>query len=194
MKSIIILLLFFTSFIYLACDAGEVILDSGSPLPLITLDDAESRDYDLRTLEYGIQVSIREDVGGNDEDILDNLDEMATNFLGCQFGEGAGIGFDDFISESGEIIPSLSQLRVFVVPFTFDCEAVGRDTCDGIYYFGPDLIINAREERGTCDNFALWKHELGHRYGMAADHSNQGQFEPCINPPGCLDLPFGIGD
>lgn len=194
MKSVIILSLFFTSFIYLACDAGEIITESRSPIPLITLDEAESRDYNLRTLEYGIQASIREDVGGNDEDILDNLDEMAANFLDCQFDEGAGIGFDEFTIESGETIPSLSQLRVFVVPFTFDCEAVGRDTCDGIYYFGPDLIIIAREVRSTCDNFAFWKHELGHRYGMAADHSNRSDFEPCINPTGCIDLPFGIGD
>ena len=184
----------FSSLTNLACDAGDLIPESGSPLPLITLDDAESQEYELTTPLYRIRVSIREDVGGNEENILGNLDEMAANFLDCQFDEGANIGFDKFTIEGGEEIPPLSQLSVFVVPFTFRCEAENRDTCDGIYYFGNDLIIIARENRGLCDNFAFWKHELGHRYGMAGDHSNQGGFEPCIDPAGCIDLPFELGD
>ena len=181
------LLLFFS-----ACDAGEIIPELGSPISEITLEDAELQEYNLETPLYGIQVSIRGDVGGNEGNILESLDEVAANFLDCQYDD-ANIGFNEFTIESGEGIPPLSQLRVFVVPFTFRCEAENRDTCDGVYYFGDDLVIIAREVRGLCDNFAFWKHELGHRYGMAANHSNQRDFEPCIDP-GCNDLPFGIGD
>ena len=178
------LLLFFS-----ACDAGDLIPEFGSPISEITLADAESQDYsDLTTPLYGIQVSIRGDVGGNEGNILETLDEMATNFLECQFGDSS-IGFDEF-----QMVMPLSELRVFVVPFTFECEAIDRDTCDGLYFFDSDIIVIAREIRGICDDFAFWKHELGHRYGMAGDHSNLGDFEACIDPPGCIDLPFGIGD
>ncbi len=187
MKLKIIFALLFSSLSNLACDAGDVIPELGSPISEITLADAESQFYDLSTPIYGIQVSIRGDVGGNDENILNNLDEMAADFLGCQFGD-ANIGFDEF-----QMVMPLSELRVFVVPFTFECTTEGRDTCDGFYFFDPDVIVIAREIRGFCDNFAFWKHELGHRYGMEADHSNQGDFEPCIDPD-CTDLPFGIGD
>ncbi|MGH7892078.1 MAG: hypothetical protein ACREN0_07395 [Thermodesulfobacteriota bacterium] len=36
-----------------------------------------------------------------------------------------------------------------------------------------------------CGEFPVWKHELAHRYGMEADHSNQSDFNACINTDGC---------
>jgi hypothetical protein len=193
-KNITFSVLFFFSFYLLACDLQDELPETGSPDPLITLEDAEAQDYNLITPLYEMQVSIRGDVDGDIGNILDKLDERGADFLDCQFALGAEIGFQAVQIDNGDIVPPLSELRVFVVPFTFKCTAVDRDVCAGIHFSGPDLIVISKESIGQCKDFSFWKHELGHRYGMAADHSNQRDFEPCINPPGCQDLPFGIGD
>jgi len=175
------------------CDLDNNIPESGSLGSKITLEDAKARFYNLRTPLYEMQVSIRNDVGGNDENILDNLDEMAADFLDCRFALGAESGFQDFIIQNGDTITRLSDLRVFVVPFTFRCDAVDRNQCAGAYFFGADIIVISKRSIGQCEDFSFWPHELGHRYGMTADHINQRDFEPCIDALGC-DLPLGIGD
>jgi len=193
LKYISILTLLVYLFIHSACDLEDNIPETGSPGSKITLEDVEAQFYNLRTPLYEMQVSIRDDVDGNDENILNTLDEMAADFLDCHFDLGAQIGFQDFLVQNGDTITPLSDLRVFVVPFTFRCDAVGRDECAGIYFFGSDIIVISERSIGQCEDFSFWPHELGHRYGMNADHSNQRDFEPCVDPPGC-DLPLGIGD
>ncbi len=195
MKLLLIFSLLFTVFVLISCDSlGDVIPETGSPDPLITFEDANAQTYNVTTPLYGMKVAIRGDVGGNVEDILNKLDNKAANFLECQFGD-SDVGFEDLEIENGEIIPPLSELRVFVVPITFECESPTTDVCAGAYYGGPgaDLTIISKRTIGQCKDFSFFKHELAHRYGMEADHSNRRDFEPCKDAPEC-DLPFGIGD
>jgi hypothetical protein len=180
--------------VLISCDSlNDVIPETGSPDPLITFEDADAQSYNLRTSLYGMKVAIRGDVGGNVDNILNKLDNRAANFLDCQFGD-PNAGFEDVEIGNGETIPPLSEQRVFVVPFSFECPVPSANPCAGVYFGGPgaDLTIISKRTLGKCDDFTFFKHELGHRYGMEGDHSNQGDYEPCINPPEC-DLPFGIG-
>jgi hypothetical protein len=194
LKLLLIFSLLLTVFVLVSCDSlGDVVPEGGSPDPLITFDDANSQTYNLTTPLYGMKVAIRGDVGGNVEDILNQLDKKAENFLECQFGD-PNVGFMDLQIESGEVIPPLSELRVFVVPITFECESPTSGVCAGAYYGGPDadLTIISKRTIGQCKDFSFFKHELAHRYGMKADHSNGRDFEPCKDAPGC-QLPIDIG-
>ncbi len=83
------------------------------------------------------------------------------------------------------VVPPLSELRVYVVPNRFECEAVGRDVCGGIYFSDIDAIVVSEGGFEGCGEFSVWKHELAHRYGMEADHSNQSDFNACINTDRC---------
>ncbi len=74
MKYISILTLLVYLFIQSACDLEDNIPETGSPGSKITLEDAEAQVYSLRSPLFEMQVSIRSDVGGNEENILDNLD------------------------------------------------------------------------------------------------------------------------
>ncbi len=190
MRYLPLLTLLICTLFYSAC--GDEVPAVGTVDPKVTEQEAASQDYNLRTPGFEIQVAIRNDVGGDPQDILDLLDDRTADFLECQF-MSFEIGFQDFPIESGEVVPPLSELRAFVVPFTFECDAVDTDVCAGIFFPGSDLIIISEESLGRCGELPLWKHEVGHRYGMALDHRNQEEFEPCIDPPGCLfdDLPGG---
>ena len=194
MKLLLIFSLLFTVFVLISCDSlGDVIPETGSPDPLITFEDANSQTYNLTTPLYGMKVAVRGDVGGNVQDILNKLDARAANFLECQFGD-SDVGFEDLEIENGEMIPPLSELRVFVVPITFECESPTSDVCAGAYYDGPgaDLTIISKRTIGQCKDFSFFKHELAHWYGMEADHSNRRDFEPCKDAPEC-ELPIDIG-
>ena len=183
--SLIVLPLFF-----LACNE-DILTSSGIVDELITEEEALSQNFDLPTPVYEMRIAIRDDVDGDINNILELLDVRAEVFLDCQFMMGSEIGFDDFKIPSGNTVFPLSMLRVYVVPFTFECEAVDKGVCSGIYYPSSDLIIIAKESLSPCGILRFWKHELGHRYGMAADHNNQDEFEPCIDPPDCdiIDFP-----
>ncbi len=189
-RQILLACLIFFPLLFLAC-SEDILPSFGTVDTLITEEEALSQNFDRPTPVYGMQVAIRDDVDGDINNILHLLDERAADFLECQFMMGAEIGFDDFIIPSGGKVLPLSMLRVFVVPVNFECDAVDKSVCAGIYYSGSDLIIIAKEGLGRCGNLPLWKHEVGHRYGMAPDHSNQNEFEPCIDPPDCdiIDLP-----
>ncbi len=177
----------FFPLLFIAC-SEDILPSLGTVDTLITEEEALSQNFNRPTPLYGMQVAIRDDVDGDINNILNLLDERAADFLECQFMMGQGIGSDDFKIPSGNTVFPLSMLRVFVVPFTFECEALDRDVCTGIYYYpSSDLIIIAKESMNPCGILRAWKHELGHRYGMAADHSNQSEFEPCIDPPDCGD-------
>jgi hypothetical protein len=169
----------------LGCDSGLESIIEGVDSQ-ITLEDALTQNYNLQTPLYGIKVAIREDVSLDADTIVNLLDEDAVDFLDCQFERGAAIGFEEFMLDDGTLVPPLSELRVFVVPRNFECDAVDRDVCSGIFYPSSDLIIIAERGIGSCGDLSFWKHELGHRYGMALDHSNQEEFEPCIDPPDCF--------
>ena len=187
MRHILLVCLIVFPIFFLACGENLLPSSTGEMDGMITLEDANDREYNLKTPGYEIQVSIREDVNADVDEILNLLDERAAEFLECQFMMGAGIGSGDFKIPSGNTVFPLSMLRVFVVPFTFECEALDRDVCTGIYYPSSDLIIIAKESMNPCGILRAWKHEVGHRYGMAADHSNENEFEPCIDPPDCGD-------
>ncbi len=152
--------------------------------PLIDEDVVQSQDFNLRTPVYGMQVAIKSGVDAGTQHVLDLLDNRAEQFLNCQFGDSQ-IGFEDFMLDNGTVVPPLSELRVYVVPNRFDCDAVGRSVCGGIYFFDIDAITISEGGFEGCGEFSVWKHELGHRYGMEADHSNQSDFKPCINPDNC---------
>ncbi|MGH7889273.1 MAG: hypothetical protein ACRENF_01830 [Thermodesulfobacteriota bacterium] len=169
---------------YSACGSSDLIPGFGTIDSKITEQDANEHIFGSVTPGYEMQVAIRDDVDGEPQKILDSLDEMAAEFLECQFNMGPDIGSGLFPIEGGEV-PPLSQLRVFVVPFNFECDAVDTDVCAGIFFPNSDLIIISENSLGRCGELPLWKHELGHRYGMSLNHSNQEEFEPCINPTQC---------
>jgi hypothetical protein len=152
--------------------------------PLIDREVVESQDFNLTTPLYGMQVAIDSRVDAGDQRVLDLLDNRAEQFLNCQFGDSQ-IGFEDFPLNNGTVVPPLSELRVYVVPNRFECEAIGRSECGGIYFFDIDAIVVSEGGFEGCGEFSVWKHELGHRYGMEADHSNQSDFEPCSKPETC---------
>jgi|GEM_PF-848031 len=188
MKHLFIIVIISVSLITLSCDETSNIFDGGSgggTDPLIDQDIAEAQDYNLTTPVYGMQVAVRNDVGKSDNAILELLDNRASGFLGCQFEAGSDLGFQDVMLANGDTIGPLSELRVFVVPRNFKCEAVDLDVCAGIYFFGNDIIVISVGGFSGCGEFALWRHELGHRYGMKADHSNQGEFKACADEEGC---------
>ena len=93
-------------------------------------------------------------------------------------------------------VPPLSNLRIYVVRKTFECNAVDKNICGGIYFFDSDTMVVAERSIGRCEDLPLVKHETAHRYGLNADHSNQDSFSFCSDPKDCgfndfLDL--GIG-
>jgi len=166
-----------------SCDSVEDFV-RGPVDPLIDGDVVESVDYNLTTPNYGMQVAIDSRVDAGTQRVLNLLDNRAEEFLNCQFGDSQ-IGFEDFMLDDGTVVPPLSELRVYVVPNRFECEAEGRSVCGGIYFFDLDVIVVSEGGFEGCGEFSVWKHELGHRYGMAADHSNQSEFNACINTDKC---------
>lgn len=170
-------------FTFYSCDNVEDFF-RGPVDPLIDEQDVESQDYDLTTPFYGMQVAIDSGVDAGTQHILDLLDNRAEQFLNCQFGDSQ-IGFENFMLDDGIIVPPLSELRVYVVPNRFECEAVDRSVCGGIYFFDIDAIVISEGGFEGCGEFSVWKHELGHRYGMAADHSNQSDFDACTKLQTC---------
>lgn len=166
------------------------------PDPLITEQDALAQNYNLTTPKYGIQVAIDQDVDASTQQVLTELDTGATAYFECQYAEGEDVGFGEFEIEGGEIIPPMSELMIYVVPFSFECNAVDTDICAGIHFNNSGIIVIAEESIGTCSDFALLEHEIAHRYGLEADHDNLEEFEACTSPPQCDFSDFidiGIG-
>lgn len=155
------------------------------PDPLITAEIADSQDYNLVTPIYGMQVSIDNGVNRGTQDILDILDRRAEQFLDCQFVEGSELGSEDFMLNNVTIVPPLSDLRVYVVPKRYRCDVPGTSVCNGTYFGGVDIVTVAETDFPGCDVFLPWKHELGHRYGMDANHTNQSDFQSCIGDASC---------
>jgi hypothetical protein len=170
-------------FTLFSCDSVEDFF-RGPVDPLIDREVVESQDFNLTTPFYGMQVAIDPRVNAGTEHVLDLLDNRAEEFLNCQFGDSQ-IGFEDFMLDGGIVVPQLSELRVYVVPNRFECEAVGRDVCGGIYFFDIDAIVISEGGFEGCGEFSVWKHELAHRYGLNADHSNQSDFDACSKPQSC---------
>ena len=184
MKNLFILSIFILTITLISCDT----LDNNNPTtvdPLIDREIAESQNYNLTTPLYGMQVAIDRRVDSGTNSVLNLLDNRATNFLNCQFNEGSQLGFQTVELEDGTNVPPLSALRVYVVPNRFRCQAVGLSECAGIYFFGNDIIVLSEGGFLGCGEFSDWRHELGHRYGMAADHSNQPDFQGCIGQDNC---------
>lgn len=193
-KHTLVLLALFTFFLTACEDIENIFVDD--PDPLITEADAQAQNYNLRTPKYNVQVAIDGDVDTNPADVLADIDNAATDFFNCQFAEGEDLGFSDFELPGGEVVPPMSELMVYVVPFTFECTAVDTDTCAGIHFGSSGIIVIAEESIGTCSDFALMEHEIAHRYGLEADHDNLEQFEACTSPPQCDFFDFvdiGVG-
>ena len=155
------------------------------PDGLITEDEALQQNFNFRTPIYDIQVAIDSSVNLSVDDVLERIDREAMEFLDCQFFDGSDIGFDEFILQDMTVVFPLSELKVFVVPFNFECNAVDKSICAGIHYQGTDLIIVAEEGFGRCGDLPLLKHELAHRYGLTPNHSNQDEFSACSDPEDC---------
>ncbi len=167
----------------ISCDS----LDTGgvTPDPLITAEIADSQNYDLVTPVYGMRVSIDSGVGRGNQDVLRILDTRAEQFLDCQFLEGSELGFEDVMLENGIMVSPLSDLRVYVVPDRYKCDVPGTSVCNGTFFGGVDIVVVAEGSFPGCDVFLPWKHELGHRYGMDANHTNQSDFQSCIGDANC---------
>lgn len=183
MKYLSVLLISLLYLVSISCDSLDT--DQIDPDPLITAEIADSQNYDLVTPIYGMQVSIDNGVDRSDQNVLDILDRRATQFLDCQFAEGSQLGFENTMLDDGTIVPPLSDLRVFVVPNRYKCDVPGTDVCNGTYFGGIDIVIVAEGGFLGCDVFLPWKHELGHRYGMDANHTNQSEFQSCIGDSSC---------
>ncbi len=90
----------------------------------------------------------------------------------------------------------MSELRVYVVPFTFECDAADKSICAGIYFGSSDILVIAEDSIGRCGDFPLLEHEISHRYGLDSSHDNIEVFEDCIEVEECgfddfLDLDIG---
>ncbi len=169
-----------------SCDQIENLTSAGrDPDPLINEQVVESVNYNLTTPVYGVRVAIDNAVSAGTSSILNLIDNQSTSFLNCQFAEGAEIGNMDFELAGGRIVSPLSELRVYVVPREFECDAVGLSVCAGIQFDGLDVIVISEGGFFDCGDFPFLKHELGHRYGMEPDHSNQFLYDACIEPPDC---------
>jgi len=167
-----------------SCDQVTDIV-AGPVDPLIDEEVMDSLDYNLTTPFYGIQVAIDPRVDTGTDRVLEILDTRAKQFLNCQFAEGDQAGFEDFMLDTGAVVPPLSELRVYVVPNRFECEAEGRSECGGEYFPALDAIALSEGGFAGCGEFIVWKHELAHRYGMAPDHSNKPDFNHCIDSDVC---------
>lgn len=193
------LFLILFSFSISACDSLEDSIDNEiiSPDGLLTLEEINQQNFEFRTPVYDIAVAIDGRVGLPTDEILMLIDQEIADFLNCQFFEGEDLGFDEFVLANQEVIPPLSNLRLLIVPFNFKCDAVDRSICAGIYYGSTDSMAVAEEGFGRCGDLPLLKHEVGHRYGMLPDHSNQDEFAACSDPKDCGLLDFlddiGIG-
>ena len=187
------LLVLFVSVLFLASVSCDTLDDTGiDPDPLITAEIADSQNYNLVTPVFGMQVSIDNRVNRSNSDVLDILDRRAEQFLDCQFVEGSQLGFEEVMLSNGTIVPPLSDLRVYVVPIRYKCDVPGADACNGTYFGGVDIIVVAEGAIPGCEVFLPWKHELAHRYGMDANHTNQSEFQSCIGASNC-DLGDVIG-
>lgn len=182
MRRFSLLLVAFLIFTFYSCDSVEDFF-RGPVDPLIDEQTIESQDFNLTTPNYGIQVAIDSGVSAGTEHVLDLLDNRAEEFLQCQFGDSQ-IGFENFPLD-GTVVPPLSELRVYVVSNRFECEAEDRSVCGGIYFFDIDAIAISEGGFEGCGEFSVWKHELAHRYGLEADHSNQSDFNSCSKPQTC---------
>jgi len=186
-------LVLFVTVLFLASVSCDTIDDTGiEPDPLITAEIADSQNYNLVTPVYGMHVSIKSGVNRSDQNVLDILDKRAEQFLDCQFVGGSELGFEEVMLSDGAMVPPLSELRVFVVPIRYKCDVPGTDVCNGTYFGGVDIITVAEGAFPGCDVFLPWKHELAHRYGMDANHTNQSDFQACIGASNC-DLGDVIG-
>ena len=174
------------SFLFLASFSCDTLDDTGiDPDPLITGEIADSKTYDLVTPVYGMKVSIDNGVNRSNQDVLDILDRRAEQFFDCQFAEGSQLGFEQVMLSNDTIVSPLSDLRVLVVPIRFKCDVPGASVCNGAYFGGFDIAVVAEGGIPGCEVFLPWKHELGHRYGMDADHTNQSEFRACTGPTNC---------
>lgn len=187
-------------FITLAgCDAVEDTFkdDVIDPDSLLTENDVLEQNFDLRTPVYDIAVAIDDDVDLPQDEILMLIDEEIADFFNCQFFEGAEIGLDDFVLQDQTVVTPLSDLRLFIVPFNFECNAQDKSICAGIFFGGSDSMAVAEEGFGRCGDLPLLKHEVAHRYGLLSNHSNQDEFSACSDPEDCGLLDFlddlGIG-
>lgn len=172
------------SFLVFGCDEIEDRF-TGSADQEVTIEEAEAQNYNLRTPEYNIRVAINPSVDDTSSDILPFLDRKIMDFLDCQFPGGSEIGFQNYQLPDDRVVPPLSELRIYIVPKTFECSAVDRDVCSGIYFYDEDIVVLAEKSFGRCEDFALTQHEVAHRYGLRADHGNQGVFSNCSDPRNC---------
>lgn len=169
------------------CDAVEDTFtdDVINPDGLLTLDDINQQNFNLRTPVYDIAVSIDDGVDLPQDEVLMLIDREIAEFFNCQFFEGEDLGFDDFTLDNQDVISPLSDLRLYIVPFNFECDAQDRSICAGIYFRSEDSMAVAEEGFGRCGDLPLLQHEIAHRYGMLGDHSNQDEFAACSDPEDC---------
>lgn len=184
MKKILISFPVLCLLLLVSCDEIEDRV-RGSADAEVTVEEADSQNYNLTTPYFGIRVSINQSVNTNVDDLLSFIDSKIADFLNCQFSEGEEIGFENFELSDGTIIPPLDELRIYIVPKTFECSAEDRDVCSGIYFYDEDIAVIAKDSAGRCEDYALLQHEVAHRYGLRADHSNQSQFSECSDPRNC---------
>ena len=194
--------LIITAFLFLAlagCDSVEDAFTDEvvEPDSLLSQDEILAQNFNLRTPVYGIAVAIDDDVDLSQDEILMLIDQEIADFFNCQFFEGEDLGLDDFVLEDQTVVTPLSDLRLYIVPFNFECNAQDKSICAGIYFRGSDSMAVAEEGFGRCGDLPLLQHEVAHRYGMLGDHSNQDEFAACSDPEDCGLLDFlddlGIG-
>jgi len=181
------------------CDSIEDSFENEiiNPDGLLTLEEINQQNYNLRTPVYDIAVAIDDGVDLPQDEILMLIDQEIADFLNCQFFEGEGLGFDDFVLDNQDVVPPLSDLRLFIVPFNFECDTEDNSICAGIYFSSTDSMAVAEKGFGRCGDLPLLKHEVAHRYGMLGNHNNQDEFAACSDPEDCGLIDFlddiGIG-
>ena len=113
MNYIKLYILVFTSALIFSCDDVNNVIDPQTD-PLIDAETAAAQNYNLTTPFYSMQVAVDSRVDRGDESVLNLLDNRAADFLDCQFPQGgAQLGFETVEIEGGEMVPPLSELRVY---------------------------------------------------------------------------------
>ena len=90
MKKYSLLFLVFFALILAGCDSLEDTFEDDvvDPDSLLTIEDINQQNYNLRTPVYNIQVAIDDDVDLPQDEILMLIDQEVADFLNCQFFVG----------------------------------------------------------------------------------------------------------
>jgi hypothetical protein len=130
----------------------------------LSKDELKKMPYET-TSKYGFKVSVQSDVPGQENLILQNVDEQFTEFSECFNIQDGGM--------------EARKYPIAVVNGTFGCE-YHNNRCNGEYDTEYHLLIVTYKAFNRRGILPLLKHEWAHIYGLLRnDHSNLHEVQKC---------------